>query len=470
MYSILVVDDEKDLRTQIVSILSQRGYHVEEAENGRKAADLLAKNSYPLILCDVRMPEMDGLELLRHIQIKEYSSTLVLITAHGNIREAIHAIHQGAFDYIEKPINENLLIELVQKAERAYHMIFNMAYSAPVLNPGDPTEAIGQSRSMKSIFRIVERLSRVDTSVLIRGENGTGKELVARAIHFNGLRKNGPFVAVNCAAITDTLIESELFGHEKGAFTGADQRRIGKFQFASGGTLFLDEIGETSSALQVKLLRVLQDQCFTPVGSNREIKTDVRVIAATNRDLEAAMKTGAFREDLFYRLNVMPIFLPPLRNRKEDIAPLVHHFMDKFNIKHGKQIGSISPQALEALEGFHWPGNIRELENAIEHAFILESTSQLSFQSLPEYLKKMSRKKPLAQRTLVPEAEMDDMDWEKRREDFERQFIVEALKRFHGKINQTADQSNIPKNTLLRKIRKYGITPSDYGSKELSFD
>lgn len=470
MYSILVVDDEKDLRTQIVSLLSSRGYQVEEAKDGREAADLLARKSYPLILCDVRMPHMDGLDLLRHVQVKEYSSTLALITAHGNIREAISAIRQGAFDYIEKPINEATLVELVQKAERAYHMIFNMAYSAPVLNPGDPTEAIGQSRSMKSIFKIVERLSRVDTSVLIRGENGTGKELVARAIHFNGPRKNGPFVAVNCAAIADTLIESELFGHEKGAFTGADQRRIGKFQFASGGTLFLDEIGETSPALQVKLLRVLQDQSFTPVGSNREIKTDVRVIAATNRDLESAMKNGTFREDLFYRLNVMPIFLPPLRNRKEDIAPLAHHFIDKFNLKHSKTISSISPEALGALESFHWPGNIRELENAIEHAFILESTSQLTFQSLPDYLRKNARKRPSLTKSGTVTEEPELMDWERRREDFERQFIIEALKRFNGRINQTADQSNIPKNTLLRKIRKYGIVPSDYGAKELRFE
>ncbi|NBX76831.1 MAG: sigma-54-dependent Fis family transcriptional regulator [Proteobacteria bacterium] len=469
MYSILVVDDEHDLRKHIVTLLSSRGYQVDEAADGMEAAEKLAQKQYPLVLCDVRMPRMNGIELLRHVQIKEYSSTVALITAHGNIREAIDAIREGAFDYIEKPINESILIELVQKAERAYHMIFNMAYSAPVLNPGSPTEAIGKSRSMKSIFQMVERLGRVDTSVLIRGENGTGKELVARAIHFNGSRKNGPFVAVNCAAITDTLIESELFGHEKGAFTGADQRRIGKFQFASGGTLFLDEIGETTAALQVKLLRVLQDQCFTPVGSNREVKTDVRVIAATNRDLESAIKQGRFREDLFYRLNVMPIFLPPLRNRQEDIAPLVHHFIEKFNLRHSKHIDAISPEALSALEQFNWPGNIRELENAIEHAFILETSNQITFFSLPDYLRKASKRKPSITRS-DSAASFEFMDWEKRKEDFEREFIIQALKRFQGRINMTADQSNIPKNTLLRKIKKYQIKPSDYGAKELSFE
>ena len=469
MYPILVVDDEHDLRKQIVTLLSNRGYQVDEASDGMEAAEKLAHKQYPLVLCDVRMPRMSGIELLRHVQIKEYSSTVALITAHGNIREAIEAIREGAFDYIEKPINESILIDLVQKAERAYHLIFNMAYSAPVLNPGSPTEAIGKSRSMKSIFQMVERLGRVDTSVLIRGENGTGKELVARAIHFNGSRKNGPFVAVNCAAITDTLIESELFGHEKGAFTGADQRRIGKFQFASGGTLFLDEIGETTPALQVKLLRVLQDQSFTPLGSNREVKTDVRVIAATNRDLESAIKQGRFREDLFYRLNVMPIFLPPLRNRQEDIAPLVHHFIEKFNLRHSKHIDAISPEALSALEQFHWPGNIRELENAIEHAFILETSNQITFFSLPDYLRKASKRKPSIARS-DSAASFEFMDWEKRKEDFERDFIIQALQRFQGRINMTADQSNIPKNTLLRKIKKYQIKPSDYGAKELSFE
>ncbi|NBX81917.1 sigma-54-dependent Fis family transcriptional regulator, partial [bacterium] len=294
--------------------------------------------------------------------------------------------------------------------------------------------------------------------------------LVARAIHFNGPRKNGPFVAVNCAALTDTLIESELFGHEKGAFTGADQRHIGKFQYASGGTLFLDEIGETSPALQVKLLRVLQDRTFSPVGSNRELKTDVRIIAATNRDLEAAIKQNKFREDLFYRLNVMPIFLPPLRNRHEDIAPLVHHFIDKFNLRHGKQISSISPEALKTLEHFHWPGNIRELENAIEHAFIVETSNHLSLSSLPDYIRKTSKRKSMTPAVSESFLSAEAMDWEKRKEAFEREFIVNALKRFQGKINLTADQSNIPKNTLLRKIKKYQIKPSDYGAKELSFE
>jgi DNA-binding NtrC family response regulator len=338
---------------------------VEEAVDGLEASEKLARKAYPLVLCDVKMPRMDGLQFLKHVRENEYSTAVALITAHGNIRDAIEAIREGAFDYIEKPINEQLLLQAVEKAERAYYMIYKATLSAPQQREKDGvSDAVGESRTMKKVFQLVERLTRVNTSVLIRGENGTGKELVARAIHYNSPRKDAPFVAVNCAAIPENLIESELFGHEKGAFTGADQRKIGKFQFAAKGTLFLDEIGDTSPATQVKLLRVLQEHTFTPVGSNREVKADVRIIAATNQDLEKAIREGKFREDLFYRLSVMPIFLPPLRERKEDIPLLVHHFVDKFNQEHGARNRAINPEALETLEVFHWPGNIRERDNA----------------------------------------------------------------------------------------------------------
>ncbi len=467
MYSILVVDDETELRKQLVSILTDRGYQVDEAADGMEAAEKLQTKVYPLVLCDVRMPRMTGLEFLKHVREQEYSTAVVLITAHGNIRDAIDAIREGAFDYIEKPVNETTLMQLVEKAERAYYMIYKITYSAPQL-AGEGQEYVGHSRGMKRVFGVVERLTRVNTSVLIRGENGTGKELVAKAIHYNSPRKDAPFVAVNCAAIPENLIESELFGHEKGAFTGADQRKIGKFQFAAKGTLFLDEIGDTSQATQVKLLRVLQEHCFTPVGSNREVKADVRIIAATNRDLEKAIKEGKFREDLFYRLSVMPIFLPPLRERKEDIPALVHHFVDKFNQEHGMRIRGIAPEALSALEGFHWPGNIRELENAIEHAFVVEASDQISYFSLPEYLRKATRKGPLIlpSRPMPSDLQLDGMDWEKGKEAFEREFIIQALRTNRGRINLTAELANIPKNTLLRKIKKYNINPKEYGANE----
>ncbi len=463
MYSILVVDDEEALRKQVASLLSSRGYEVDEASDGLEAAQKLAHTPFSLVLCDIRMPRMTGLELLKHIRDHEISTTVALLTAHANVKDAVEAMREGAFDYLEKPINEQTLIELVSKAKQAYDMIHKISLSAPMLTPGEGRECVGQSREMKRVFQVVEKLTRVNTSVLIRGENGTGKELVARAIHFNSPRKDGPFVAVNCAAIPETLIESELFGHEKGAFTGADQRHIGKFQFAAKGTLFLDEIGDTSPATQVKLLRVLQDHSFTPVGSSREIKSDVRIIAATNRDLEKMIQDGKFREDLYYRLNVMPIFLPPLRERRDDIIGLVNHFIEKFNVEHGERIQMIAPDALSALETFHWPGNIRELENAIEHGFVVESSSILTFASLPEYIKKAAKKQNAARKASL---QNDNLDWEKGKETFEREFIVQALRKNSGRINLTAEIANIPKNTLLRKIKKYNINPREYGGWE----
>ena len=462
MYTILIVDDEIELRKQLVTILNKRGYSTVEASDGQEAAELMRQKEYPLVLCDVKMPRLNGLEFLQHTREMGYHTAVALITAHGNIQDAIEAIREGAFDYVEKPVDEQKVMDVVEKAETAYHMIHKIAYSAP-MEPGEGKECVGESRRMKQVFQLVERLTRVNTSVLIRGENGTGKELVARAIHHNSPRKDGPFVAVNCAAIPDNLIESELFGHEKGAFTGADQRKIGRFQYAAKGTLFLDEIGDTSQATQVKLLRVLQEHTFTPVGSNREIKADVRIIAATNRDMEQAIASGDFREDLYYRLNVMPIFLPPLRERKEDIPSLVHHFIEKFNLEHGLHIEGIAPETLDTLKKFHWPGNIRELENAIEHAFVVETSSQISYFSLPEYIRKNSRSQKVLSAGKIEGAAVttEDLDWEKGKESFEKAFIVQALKTNAGRINLTAEQANIPKNTLLRKIKKYQINPID---------
>jgi len=328
---------------------------------------------------------------------------------------------------------------------------------------------------MKRIFTFIDKLARVDTSVLIRGESGTGKELVAKAIHMNGPRKDERFVAINCSAIPESLIESEFFGHEKGAFTGADGRKVGKFQYADGGTLFLDEIGDISPALQVKLLRALQEQKFTPVGANREIEVNVRIIAATNRNLEEMIKRGEFREDLFYRLNVLPIYLPPLRDRKDDIACLVEHFLEKFNSLYGSKIQGVSPEARELLMKYNWPGNIRELENVMEHAFVIESGSFISPPSLPDSIRGLSRsvgKSAVAADNLSRISDekggpafaidLENLDFQSQKEEFEKHFIISALKVFNGKINQTALHANIPKKTLLRKLEKYGLTAKDY--------
>jgi len=350
---------------------------------------------------------------------------------------------------------------------------------------------------MQKVFNMIHRLTKVDTPVLIRGASGTGKELVARAIHFNSSRKDGKFVAINCSAIPENLFESELFGHEKGSFTGAHERKIGKFQFAEGGTLFLDEVGDMPQLMQVKLLRVLQEKMFTPVGSNREIPSNVRIIAATNRPLEEMMKAGQFREDLFYRLNVIPIFLPSLTERKDDLESMIHMFIRKFNQAHGKKITSIGADTLAVLKKYDWPGNIRELENVIEHMFVMENSNSLSLNSLPESvltstgtvlpeIKGGSKETPMTVSSLVElndedsdDSEIDNdlsdsdeepvvfsgdvvMDFNAQKEAFEKEFIVKALKTFKGRINQTALHANIPKKTLLRKIEKYGINAKEY--------
>ncbi|HEX4923640.1 MAG TPA: sigma-54 dependent transcriptional regulator, partial [Bdellovibrionales bacterium] len=373
---VLIVDDEAELRRTVKSILAGLGefqFETLEASNGREALDLVRGDGWDLVLMDVRMPEMDGMEALKQIKEHDPRTFVVLMTAHANLQDAIEAIKHGAYDYVEKPVQSERLAKIVKKAVEAREMVSGLAMSNPIFDDDLENEFVGTSSQMRKVFDLIYKLGRVDTTVLIRGENGTGKELVARAIHYNSHRKDGAFIAINCGAIPETLMESELFGHEKGAFTGATERKIGKFQAANNGTLFLDEIAELPTEMQVKLLRVLQEKKFMPVGSNREIKTTARVVAATNRNLEKMMEEGTFREDLFYRLNVMPIFLPPLRERKDDLKRLVDHFMRKYGKEHGRDLTGVTPAAMQILEAHHWPGNIRELENVIEHAFIVES-------------------------------------------------------------------------------------------------
>jgi DNA-binding NtrC family response regulator len=309
------------------------------------------------------------------------------MTAHGNLQDAITAIKEGAYDYIEKPVQPERLIKIVQRSIEAREMVSRIAISNPIFDDDVESEFVGTSQKMREVFDLIYRLCKVDTTVLIRGENGTGKELVARAIHFNSPRKTGSFVAINCGAIPENLMESELFGHEKGSFTGAHERKIGKFQLANNGTIFLDEVAELKPDMQVKLLRVLQDRKFVPVGSNREVKTDARIIAATNRNLEKMIEDGFFREDLFYRLNVMPIFLPPLRDRSDDIAELIQYSIKRFSKQHGRTLSGINDDALKAMQNYRWPGNIRELENVIERAFIVENSERISLSSLPDVVR-----------------------------------------------------------------------------------
>jgi len=454
-FKLLIVDDEPALRDQVITALGGANYRFEEAENGKEAIKKVHSEYFDVVLLDVQMPGgINGLQVLR--EIKKYDSRIIviMITAYSSVKDAVEAIREGAYNYIEKPVNDWEVVKIVEKSLEAHSLIDKVADSAPVLRIDGDHNMVSHSTKMKRIFSIIEKLSKVDTSVLIRGENGTGKELVARAIHSNSLRKNGQFVAVNCGAIPENLMESEFFGHEKGAFTGADRRTIGKIQYASGGTLFLDEIGELPLLMQVKLLRVLQEKTFIPVGSNREIKADVRIVAATNQDLDKMIEEGTFREDLFYRLNVLPVYLPPLRERKEDIPVLVDKFIEKANEDQNRQIKGVSEEVMSVLWAYSWPGNIRELENVIELAFVLENSEFIQKSSLPEHLHEIKEE---------PEkSEPGKLDFIHDRENFEKEFIIKVLKKFGGRVNKTVQNTNIPKNTLLRKMKKYNINPKDY--------
>ncbi len=493
MYRVLVVDDDADLRLIVASALSESHFQVDQASDGEEAVNRVRAGKYDLVLLDVNMPRLSGLEALKEIKAHDPSIIALVLTAFANIRDAVEATKEGAYNYLEKPIKAENLVYMVEKALRANKLVKDIALSSPIIKMPGGTEFIGQSVEMKKVFSVIDKLSRVETAVLIRGESGTGKELVAQALHYNSPRKDNRFVTINCSAIPENLIESEFFGHEKGAFTGADSRKIGKFQYADGGTLFLDEMGDVSLGMQVKLLRALQEKKFTPIGSNREIEVNVRIIAATNRNLEEMIKKNEFREDLFYRLNVLPIQLPPLRDRKSDIEHLSKYFIDKFNQEHRKNITGISPEATEAMRSHQWPGNIRELENVIEHAFVIETSSEITPDSLPETVLGSARAKGIALGKVVsaaarpvstdaaPEADGGDedirmevvdgsllkldftkLDFQANKEEFEKRFLMSALQAFNGRINQTALHANIPKKTLLRKLEKYGIVAKDF--------
>ena len=447
--NVLVVDDERELRESLTQFISAMNHNVLEAASGEEALRIIEERgaespgSIHMVLLDVNMPGMTGLEALRQIRAFDPTIFVLIITAHGNIRGAVEAMRDGAYNYVEKPIQDSDIADLIKKASEAHLLVQETGFTAPKLTLDNGEEFIGNSKKMRTVFQVIQRLGQVNTSVLIRGENGTGKELVARAIHFNSPRKDHPFVAINCGAVPEALVESEFFGHEKGAFTGASQRQIGKFQFAEGGTLFLDEVGELSLTMQVKLLRVLQERKFTPIGTNREIRCDVRIIAATNRNLDEMIRQGALRQDLFYRLNVMPIQLPPLRDRVDEIPALVEHFIDKFNSLHARgatdsEIRGIRENALNALRNYVWPGNIRELENVIERAFVLETSRYITTSSLPEQLQPRTMRNPDdgpnygdGENAGIA-GETSAIDFHNQKEQFERDFIVKALKRFGG--------------------------------------
>ena len=437
---ILVVDDELIVRESLSKWFREDGYRVESAENAATALKKLQAGPWNLMLVDIKMPGMDGIELLQRVKEMTKDVAVIVITAFATVDTAVKALKEGAFDYVTKPIDPDYLDHMVEKALHQQELVReNLKLKDAVSELAPRGDIIGESPEMQRVMELVHSVAPTDTTIMIRGESGTGKELVARAIHAASPRKFFPIVTVNCGAMTETLLESELFGHERGAFTGAQYRRKGKVELADGGTLFLDEIGNIDMKTQMDLLRVIETKQFTLVGGTEVVKSDFRVICATNKDLERAVKEGSFREDLYYRVNVFIIELPPLRGRRGDIAKLAHYFLEKYARQMNKQVKGFTPEAMLALRQHDWPGNVRELENAIERAMVVTQGDMIDKDHLPLQI-------PLA---LVKEG--------KTLEDVEHRHIEQVLRENSWNVSRSAAVLDIDRVTLYHKIEKYGL-------------
>lgn len=453
---ILLVDDEPSVLSALRLILENFSYKVSTATNGALALQRVKEEEFDIILCDLQMPEMDGLSFLREMRGLGIGATIIMMSAYGTIPIALEAIKLGAYDYISKPFNADeilLTIKKVQERERLRKE--NEFLRGQISRKYSFSNIVAQSASMHEIFETIKKISDYKTTVMLYGESGTGKELVARAIHFNSARKNKRFVAINCGAIPENLLESELFGHKRGAFTDATRDKKGLFEEAQGGTILLDEIGELPLHLQVKLLRVLQENEIRPVGDSRVIPIDVRVIAATLRDLEADVLAGRFRDDLYYRLNVISIRIPPLRERKEDIPVLVQYFIKKHQEKLKLPVSAIAPDALEALMEHEWKGNIRELENCIERAMILTDGDTINTGSLPSTIKPAATKKPSVNTPLG--ITDDNLSIKHHTRVLEEALITRALEKTKGNRTHAARMLEISHRTLLYKLKEYSL-------------
>ncbi|MCX8031421.1 MAG: sigma-54 dependent transcriptional regulator [Thermodesulfovibrionales bacterium] len=467
MPKILVIDDDAIIRDMLESFLQTEGFEVFTASDGKEGISLLKKEGFDLILSDLVMPNLDGLEVLKSINALNLKTPLIVMTAFGTIQTAVEAMKHGAFDYITKPFNLNELSIIIKRALNISKIqIENVLLKKQLKKKYTFEGLIGDSPKMQQVFEMIEKIADTDSTILITGESGTGKELIARTIHFNSSRVNKAFVPVNCAAIPKDLLESELFGHEKGAFTGAIHTRIGRFELAHGGTLFLDEIGELEPSLQAKLLRVLQQREFERVGGLKTIKVDVRIIAATNKNLEKCVKEGKFREDLYYRLNVIPIHLPPLRERTEDIPLLIDHFIKHFCKKKNRPPFSFTKEAMKCLYKYSWQGNVRELENLIERLSILVSSDVVTVSDLPDKFHmyaecedKADEKYVKSRGLFTPELKLSDdrFDFNKIISDIERNIIIEALEKSGGVKSKAASLLGLNRTTLIEKMKKMGI-------------
>ncbi len=439
--SILVVDDEESVRDSLYNWFIEDGYHVECAESAKKALLILESMNFDIILADIKMPGMDGLEMLRRIKALKKESIVIVITAFATVDTAVQALKDGAFDYVTKPFDPDDLSHLIRNAAKQIMLTEeNEMLKEKVISLENLEDLIGVSEPMQQVLREVQSVAQTNSSVIITGESGTGKELIAKVIHSNSPRKFFPFVIVHCGALTESLLESELFGHEKGAFTGAMYNRKGRFEMADNGTIFLDEISTISPKMQVELLRVLQSKSFVRVGGNKEISSDFRVICATNTDLKTMVDEGKFREDLFYRLNVVNIHLPPLRDRTGDIPLLTDHFIRKYATAMNKPMVTIEPSALQKLQEFRFPGNIRELENMIERAIVIGNGKKITLRDLP-----ITKD--------IPGLATESLD------DLEKNHILQILVKYSWNISRSAKALNVDRVTLYNKIRKYDLKP-----------
>jgi len=451
MERILVVDDDPEIRGSVADVLRQAGYDVEEAKDGKKAIKCIDAGSYDLVLTDLNLPKLDGMRVLRHVLDESPDTICVILTGFGTIKGSVEAIKMGAFDYISKPVKSDEIVIVVEKALKYRHLEReNVLLKQQLRKKYQFENFIGDSKPIQKVFELIEKVADTDSTVLITGESGTGKELIAKAIHYNSYRRDNPMVVINCGAIPEELLESELFGHEKGAFTGAHKMRVGRFELANGGTIFLDEIGDMSPNLQVKLLRVLQEQKFERVGGTRTLEIDVRIIAATNKNLINAVNRSTFRQDLYYRLNVIPIKVPPLRHRKSDIPLLIDFFFKRIDPRKRNGISGFSSEAGDALVAYDWPGNVRELENMVERMSILANGDQVELEDIPESIKGKGAKIQAVEVT-IPK---DGIVFDQAVEEYEKKLILEALNETNWVKTKAAKLLNINRTTLIEKMKK----------------
>jgi DNA-binding NtrC family response regulator len=444
---VLVVDDERNTREGLRRALSEK-YDVVTAAGGRRALEILQSDVIAVMLTDLRMPEMDGLTLIQRALALDPAPICIVLTAYGTVERAVEAMRRGAYDFLTKPVNLDKLEMVVERALKQRETEDeNVRLRRQLSEKYGFENIIGASDAMRSVFEVVEQVAPTRATVLIEGESGTGKELVAQAIHQLSPRAKGPHVVVHCAALSSSLLESELFGHEKGAFTGAAERRLGRFELADGGTLFLDEVSAIPAETQVKILRVLEAQRFERVGGERTIEVDVRVVAASNRDLGSMVEEGVFREDLFYRLNVVTVSLPPLRERREDIPLLVNHFIGTFSEQNGKSVTGITSEAMQALAGYDWPGNVRELRNTVERMVVLTRGDRITVRDVPAPIR------PRGGTARSPSAVRSGMTVQ----EAERELIAQTLREQNGNRTRAAELLGISRRTLHRKLREYNL-------------